>query len=48
MYQYHLGLVYGALGDTAKAKQSLERALALGLGGPNAESARKTLSEKKG
>ena len=43
-YQYHLGLAYSKGGEKAKAKQALERALAINASFPGAEEARKTLA----
>jgi len=44
IYQYHLGLAYSKAGEKAKAKQALERALAINASFPGAEDARKTLA----
>jgi putative PEP-CTERM system TPR-repeat lipoprotein len=41
---YHLGVAYGAAGDHAKARASLEKALQLGLTGRDADEAKKLLS----
>lgn len=42
---YHLGMAYAGLGETEKAKSSLQRALDLGEGFPGVEEARKTLAQ---
>jgi Tfp pilus assembly protein PilF len=39
-----LGLAYSKAGEKAKAKQALERALAINASFPGAEDARKTLA----
>ncbi|MFW6161235.1 MAG: tetratricopeptide repeat protein, partial [Planctomycetota bacterium] len=42
-YLYHLGMVHFALDQAADARRLLQRALALDLAGPDAETARQTL-----
>ncbi len=44
LYQYHLGLAYSKAGDKGKARQALERALALNNAFPGSDEARKTLA----
>jgi putative PEP-CTERM system TPR-repeat lipoprotein len=44
IYQYHLGLAYSKAGEKVKARQALERALALNASFPGAEEARKALA----
>ena len=44
-YRYHLGLALLASGDKQKARESLEAALRLKLGGPDAAGAREALSK---
>jgi putative PEP-CTERM system TPR-repeat lipoprotein len=44
IYQYHLGLAYSKAGEKLKARQALERALAINASFPGAEEARKTLA----
>jgi Flp pilus assembly protein TadD len=43
-YQYHLGMLHAKTGDSAKARESLERALALNANFDGAAEAKKTLA----
>ena len=44
-YQYHLGMVYGKLGDTERARTALRQALALDIDSAMASDVKKALSE---
>jgi len=46
-YQYHIGMLYAKTGDNAKARESLEKALALNPDFDGAAEARKTLASLK-
>jgi len=46
IYQYHLGLAYASSGDTAQARGSLTRALALKPDFDGADQARRLLSSE--
>jgi Flp pilus assembly protein TadD len=45
VYQYHLGLVYGKLGDTERARSTLRQALALDIDAATASDVKRALSE---
>jgi putative PEP-CTERM system TPR-repeat lipoprotein len=45
VYQYHLGLVYGKLGDTERARTTLRQALSLEIDPATASDVKKALSE---
>ena len=47
-YHYHLGIAYASTGDKARARQSLERALALNLSAEESAQAKKALEGLKG
>jgi tetratricopeptide (TPR) repeat protein len=47
VYHYHLGMVYAALGQTARARSALERALAINGEFDGAADARRTLETLK-
>ena len=47
-YHYHLGVAYAITGDKARARQSLERALALNPSAEESAEAKKALEGLKG
>src|SRR6185436_9693567 len=47
-FQYHLGVAYLQSGDKTKAREALDRALALGLSNSEAAEAAKALASVKG
>ncbi len=44
---YHLGLAYAALSETGKARDALQKSLALQNSGANADAARRALADLK-
>ena len=46
-YHYHLGLAYAALSETGKARDALQKSLALQNSGANADAARRALADLK-
>jgi tetratricopeptide (TPR) repeat protein len=47
-YHFHLGLAYAGAGDAVKARQSLERSVALNASGPHVAEAKRTLAALTG